>query len=409
MTPRNRLLGLLALAAALAMLVWALRPQAIRVETALVRTGPFELVLTEDGRTRVRDRYLVSAPLAGIVERQQRHAGDPVKRGETVAVLRPNAPALMDERTGRELAARADGAEAQLARLRAELKRSEIRLAQARADDNRAERLATRGFLSGSAREQALLALRDAERGLDAARAAELGAVHELAQARAALARYRAEPAAGSAVWAIRAPADGVVLRLIQESAAPVALGAPLLELGDPKTLEAVVDVLSQDSIAIRPGLAARLRIGTGAPPVEARVRRVEPAAFTKVSALGVEEQRVNVILDFSAPPPGSATLGDGYRVEAGIVLERVETALKLPVGALFRSGEDWAVFALRDGRAARQTVVVARRNGTEAQIEKGIAADEEVIVYPPESLRDGMRVVRIAKTPPAAPSAPGH
>jgi HlyD family secretion protein len=182
-------------------------------------------------------------------------------------------------------------------------------------------------------------------------------------------------------------------LKVVQESEAAVPTGAPLVEVADPKGLEAVVDVLSQDSVAIRPGMPARLEVGAGVAPLAARVRLVEPAAFTKISALGVEEQRVNVVLDFAEPLDRVATLGDGYRVEAQIVVHRVEHALKVPVGALFREGEKWSVFVVEGARAAKRAIRTSRRNGVEALVEGGLQKGETVVVYPSDALRDGDRV----------------
>ncbi len=226
---------------------------------------------------------------------------------------------------------------------------------------------------------------------MEAARHAEDAAGHDLAQARAALVRYRSgEP---GAQWEVTSPVAGAVLKVIQKSESPVALGAPLLEIADARSLEAVVDVLSQDSVAIRPGMAARLELGQGVAPLAARVRLVEPAAFTKVSALGVEEQRVNVILDFAEPLDRIQTIGDAFRVEAHIVTHREESATKVPVGALFRDGDGWAVFVAEGDRAVKRAVKVPRRNGAEAMVEDGLKAGDRVVVYPSDALRDGSRL----------------
>jgi HlyD family secretion protein len=183
------------------------------------------------------------------------------------------------------------------------------------------------------------------------------------------------------------------VLKVAQKSEAPVALGAPLLEIADPRSLEAIVDVLSQEAVAIRPGMPARLDVGAGVPPRAARGRLVEPAAFTKVSALGVEEQRVNVVLDFAEPLDKVKTIGDAFRVEAEILTFQSQSATKVPVAALFRDGEGQAVFVLEDGVARKRAVSAPRRNATEALVEKGLGPGERVIVYPSDALRDGARV----------------
>ncbi|HEU4644174.1 MAG TPA: efflux RND transporter periplasmic adaptor subunit [Burkholderiales bacterium] len=391
MKKRNLIL-MLAAAAALALLVaWALRPQPVAVEAAAVTEGPFEQTVVDDGKTRVRDRYVIAAPLAGSVERIRLEPGDAVRQGQAVALLTPTAPAFLDARTARELQERIGAADAQLARARAETLKLLAQRDQARADLGRQEKLAAGGFVSPTAREQAELALRTAERAVDAARFTEEAARHDAAQARAALSRYQS--GTPTAKWDVISPVNGSVLKVHQKSESPVALGTPLLEVADARSLEAVVDVLSQDAVAIRPGMAARVELGTGVPPVPARVRLIEPSAFTKVSALGVEEQRVNVVLDFAGPLDHVWTMGDGFRVEAHIVTHREDKAIKVPVGALFREADGWGVFVVDGERAARRAVKVPRRNGAEAMVEEGLKAGDRVIVYPSDALQDGSRI----------------
>ena len=386
MTRRNTIALGVVLAALAALVAWALRPQAVSVEVAEVTKGVFEQTVSDDGQTRVRDRYVIAAPLAGQVERVQLEVGDPVKQGQVVAELTPTAPAFLDARTQRELRERIGAAEAQLARARAETAKSQAQRDQSRADRDRQE-----GFISQTVLEQAELALRTAERALDAARFAEQAAGHDLAQARAALARYESKELA--ARWHVTSPVAGVVLKVAQKSEGPVVLGAPLLEVADPRSLEAIVDVLSQEAVAIRPGMPARLELGQGVPALAARVRLVEPAAFTKVSALGVEEQRVNVVLDFAEALDKVHTIGDGFRVEAHIVVFAAQSAVKAPVGALFRESGGWAAFIVEGERAHRRAVKVARRNTLEALVEDGLKPAERVVVYPSDALKDGSRV----------------
>ena len=396
MKTRNKIALTVAAVFAAALGAWALRPQPVVVETARATRGTFEQGVSDDGKTRVRERYTVSSPLAGRIERIPLKAGDAVKAGQAVAVLRPSAPAFLDERTARELAARVGTAEAQQARSRAEVARISAQRDQARADLERQARLARDGYVSATAREQAELALRTAERTLEAAKFAEDAAGHDAEQARAALVRYRAESGArapSAAAWEVKSPASGRVLKVVQESEGAVALGAPLLEIADSRSLEAIVDVLSQESVGIRPGMPARIDVGQGVPPLAGVVRLIEPAAFTKISALGVEEQRVNVVLDFAEPLDRVQTIGDGFRVEATIVTHRVGDAVKAPVGALFRDGDGWAVFAVDGGRAVKRQVKAPRRNGLEVQIEAGLNAGDKVVVYPPDTLKDGARI----------------
>lgn len=392
MKTRNAVAWAVAAVAVVALGAWILQPQPLPVETAQVKRGPFELAVSDDGRTRVRNRYTISAPLAGRVERITLKPGDRVARGQVVATLTPAAPAFLDARTERELRERLGAAQAQQQRALAEVRRVEAQRNQALADRDRQQKLAGEGFISPTALEQAQLALQVADGALQSARFAEDAARHEIAQAQAALARYRGgEP---STEWKVASPVIGSVLKVMQESEGVVAMGSPLLEVADSRSLEAVVDVLSQDSLAIRPGMPARIELGPSAPVLKARVRRIEPAAFTKISALGVEEQRVNVVLDFVDPIDLLATIGDGFRVEAHIVTRREEDAVKVPVGALFREGEGWAVFVAEGGeRAARRAVKVAMRNSLEAAVEEGVKPGDRVIVYPPDSLRDGSRI----------------
>lgn len=391
MTRRNTIALGVVLAALAGLVVWALRPQPISVEIVEVTKGVFEQTVSDDGQTRVRDRYVIAAPLAGQVERIQLEVGDPVKQGQMVAELTPTAPAFLDVRTQRELRERIGAAEAQVARARAETLKTQAQRDQARADRDRQVRLSKEGFISQTVLEQADLALRTAERAVDAARFAAQAAGHDLAQARAALTRYESKELVTR--WPVSSPVAGVVLKVAQKSEGPVPLGAPLVEVADPRSLEAIVDVLSQEAVAIRPGMPARLELGQGVPALAARVRLVEPAAFTKVSALGVEEQRVNVVLDFSEPLDKVQTIGDGFRVEAHIVVFTQESAVKAPVGALFRQGADSAAFVIDAERARLQVVKVARRNNLEAMVEDGLKAGDRVVVYPSDALKDGSRV----------------
>ena len=379
-------------ALAVALAAWVLQPRPVVVEVGLVTKGPFEQVVADDGRTRVRDRYVVSAPLAARVERITLRAGDPVERGAVVAWLTPVAPPLLDARTEREMRSRIAAVESIAMRARAERLRAEAQRDQARADRDRSTKLASEGFVSPTAREQSELALRTAERAVESAVFAEDAARHDLEQARATLARYQ-QGGPGEGRWKVVAPVSGAVLKVLQESESVVAMGAPLVEIADPRSLEAVVDILSQEAVAVRPGMAATLDIGQGVAPLSARVRLVEPAAFTKISALGVEEQRVNAVLDFTDSLQRVQTVGDGFRVDARIVTRRVEDGVKVPVGALFRDEGGWALFAIDGRRAAKRAVKVAMRNGVDALVESGVQPGDRVVVYPSDSLRDGARI----------------
>lgn len=373
----------------------AFRPQPALVEVSEVTRGPFEQVIEDDGKTRVRERYVVSAPLAGKLQRITLKAGDAVTAGIVLAVIDPSSPALLDVRTERELTERVGGAEATRLRAAATVERARAALDKSRSDLERTRKLAVKSFVSAARLEQVELEAKISLRELEAARYAEQAAAHDVAVARAALLQVR-DGAAGKASarrWEVRTPVAGQFLRVMQESEATVAVGAPLLEVGQPADLEVVVDVLSTDAVQIKPGAPVRLLRWGKTEPLEGRVRRVEPAAFTKVSALGVEEQRVNVVIDLTSPAEKWQSLGDAYKVDASIIVASLDNAIKVPVSALFRDGEQWAVFTIANGKAARRIVQLGRRGGIEAVVEKGLQPGEKVIVHPGDSVRDGRRI----------------
>ncbi|MGE5026991.1 MAG: HlyD family secretion protein, partial [Betaproteobacteria bacterium] len=314
--PTKRILLIVLGALAIGLLVLAFRQQPVLVEMAEVTRGHFEQTVEDDGKTRVRERYVVSAPLAGKLQRIELKAGDKVGRGMLLALIEPSIPALLDVRTERELTERLGAAEAAKQRSAAAVARAQATLDKAQADLARARKLAASGFVSPTQAEQAELELKVNVRELEAAQFAEHAAGHDVETARAALLRAR-EGAPGNTLgrhWEVRSPIAGRVLKVIQESETSVAIGAPLLEIGDPADLEVVVDLLSTDAVQVRPGNAVRIERWGKAEPLEGRVRRVEPSAFTKISALGVEEQRVNVVIDPSPPAEKWQSLGDGYR-----------------------------------------------------------------------------------------------
>jgi HlyD family secretion protein len=367
-----------------------LRPAAEPVEIGTVSRGAMEATLREEGKTRIKERYVISAPVAGNLRRIPLKAGDPVRAGETVlATLDPLPAALLDARARAMAEARRDAA-------RAELERARAALDWARAEARRVRAL----FESGSATPQE----RDAAlwRETDAAQQAA-AAEHQLRMAEAELRLFTdaadASPTNSGPVQ-LRSPVDGRVLRVFESSARVVSPGTPLLEVGDPTDLEVVIEVLSREAVALQPGLPVRLEQWGGETPLEARIRRVEPSAFTKVSALGVEEQRVRVIADLITPPERRSGLGDQFRVDAVVILWSADDVLKVPVGALFRRGSDWAVFVLDRGRARLRPVVVGHRNEREAEIRDGLHEGETVLLYPGERVRDGQRVRPVTINP---------
>jgi HlyD family secretion protein len=374
------LLGLLVLAA-----VW---PRPIPVELATVQRGRLRATVNEEGRTRIRNRFVVSAPVGGQLRRLGLKAGAEVQGGTTVvAVIDPIDPPLLDERTrGLAEARRATAASQQQKAAAAEAyAASELRRVQKLHD----EKTATAQELE-AAQWRATSAARD--------RAAAESALRE-AEAQLAEFGLRGNPAGPAAhgMIEVKAPATGRVLRVFEESARVVGAGAPLLEVGDPGDLEAVVEVLSRDGAAIAPGTRVELHQWGGAEPLEARVRLVEPAGFTKLSALGVEEQRVRVIVDLATPVERRPGLGDNFRVDARIVVWEADGVLVVPAGALFRRGQDWAASVVSEGRAQLRRVKVGRSNSTEFQVLEGLREGEQLVLYPGDRVRDGQRVRPIA------------
>ncbi len=383
-----------------AAMVWAFMPAPIPVEVSAVRQGLFEQTIDEDGKTRVRERYVISAPLAGRLARITLDPGDVVQAGKPVATIAPSVPALLDARTVRELEERFGAAEAAYAQSKAEEVRASAALEQAQADAARQSTLQADGFVSPAAREQTQLAVRLATQAQAAARSALDAAGHNMAQARAALARVRINPLGPmdrdhrtrAQVLPVIAPISGHVLRVVQESEAVVAMGAPLLEVAQTEDLEVVVDVLSTEALRIAPGMPVRLDAGPEL-HFDGVVRRVEPGAYTKVSALGVEEQRVNVIIDLVTKERPVSKLGDGYRVDAYIITAARADAVLVPVAALFRHEGQWAVFAVQGRHAQLRPVKVGGRNTADAWIEEGLSPGETVVVYPGDLLADGKRI----------------
>ena len=398
----NKLLWALAVGAFIGLIVWALRPQPVSVEAAEVTQGTFEQTVDEDGKTRVRDRYVIAAPLGGRMMRVGLKAGDAIAAGDVVATIMPQAPSLQDARTVRELEERAAAVDASRMRAAAMEERAQSGLTQARSDADRNVKLAREGFLSAAVREQSDLAVRLREKELDAARYERVAAERELAQARAALTRVRDEPQSGMLAgrgFEVRAPISGRVLRVLQESAGPVTAGTGLVEIADVSRLEAVVDVLSTEALVIPEHADVYLEAGLSASALKGRVRRIEPSAFTKVSALGVEEQRVNVVVDFLDAEAGQ-TLGDGYRVDARIFVHRAADAVLVPTGAIFRDGQGYAVFVVEGDRATKRSIEVPRRNTRLALVANGLKAGERVIAFPADTVTDG---VRVEVRPPAS------
>ena len=379
--------------AAAVVVTWAVMPGPVPVETAVVTKGQFVASVDEDGKTRVRERYVVAAPLAGRLGRIHFKAGDQVQVDDAVATITPSPAPLMDPRTRHEVEERLGAAEANVERAKAVAGRARSQSEQANTDLTRTRTLAERGATTAQALEHAELAVRLAERDVRAAEFLDHAAEHDLSQMRALLARYGNSAEGTPDGWNVTAPVAGVVLKVSQESETIVQPGMPLLDIGDPHDLEVVVDVLSTDAVEIRPGADVAIIHWGGEGQLSGQVRRVEPAAFTKISTLGVEEQRVNVLIDIVSPAIQWARLGDAYQVDAQIVVFAQDDATIVPAGALFRRGDEWNVYVVKDGRAELREIAMLRRSGRFAAVASGLSPGEMVVVYPSDRVASGARV----------------
>jgi HlyD family secretion protein len=374
-----------------ALAVRELRPPVVAVDTAIVASGSVCVTVEEEGETRLQRRFLVSSPVAGQVSRIDARPGDRVERGRTVlAVIAPAHSFLLDPRAHAAAKARLRTADAVVSKAGAEHQEVSDSLAQAAADAARIKALFETGYASQQEFESAQARWRTLGDRLRAAEHAKRAAEFERDEAAAALQPPAA--AAGPAVKVV-APVDGVVVRRLHESEASVLAGAPLIEIGDLRDLEIVADLLSADAVKVRAGASVAISRWGGDHDLRGEVRRVEPSGFMKISALGVEEQRVNVLIDFIDPPAVRAALGDGFRVEVRIDVAESSNVVKTPVSALFRRDGRWFVFVVDQGRVRLRSVEVGQRSDSEAEIRRGLAPGNEVVIYPAESLKDGQRV----------------
>jgi HlyD family secretion protein len=373
------------------------RPRPVPVDFAVVERGSMVETLDHEGRTRVRERYVVSAPVIGRVLRIGLRPGDRVIANQTViATFAPGASSLLDARSRAGATSRVSEAEALLERAKAEREQVRVQSQHAIEERDRARNLAESGLLTAESRQAAETQAVASQRALDAAEAAVQAATHDVEAVRAML----VEPGSGfsgaaakNTTLTLRSPIDGFVLERHRESESVVMQGEPLVTVGDTSALEVIADFLSSDAVRIQPGMRALVDQWGGGEPLDAVVRRVEPAAFLKVSALGVEEQRVWVVLDIKEAASAGRALGDGYRVAARVVTWEGSDVTKVPVSSLFRRGDGWAVFVEEGGVARERALRVGHRNGAFAEVLSGVSVGTKVIVYPPDIVSDGTPV----------------
>lgn len=384
------LVGLLVVAG----LVYGFLPRPVPVDVAVAGKGPLDVTVEEEGVTRVMDRYVITAPMTGYVQRIRLKVGDAVEQGQVLAVLEPARSDALDPRRRAQARAQVSAAEAKLAAARENARAATADAQLARKELQRADRLAQENFLSQSAMDQARTNVSRSEASQRAAAHQVNVARFELDSARAALARSEALQAGKAAeTMDVRAPVAARVLKVEHESEGTVQAGQPLLDIGDPDALEVDVELLSTDAVKITPKSRVIIEHWGGEKPLQGVVRVVEPAGYTKVSALGVEEQRVHVIVDFTSPRRLWQRLGDGYRVETKFVVWEGTDVLQIPASALFRHNGGWAAFVVQDGRAQLRPVKLGHRNGLKAEVLQGIGAGEQVIIHPDDKVRGGVRV----------------
>jgi HlyD family secretion protein len=394
---------IIVIGAGLAALAWYAWPQPALVDTAVVAKGPMEVTVDDDGKTNVRHIYTVSAPIAGKVLRisqrpgdpgPSRHVGDQISAETVVAVMQPTTPSFIDFRSREEGEAAVTAANAYVTYAESEVRRLEAAVDFYHTELERARELAPKQAIPVQAFDKARFDAESNEAALISAKAQ----VAVWRGVRTALAARLIEPSSAPAVASapvgieVRAPVSGRVLKINQESEAVVQPGTPLIEIGDPGDLEIIADLLSSDAVQISNGAPVRID-GWGGPPIGGRVKRIDPAGFLKVSALGIEEQRVRVTIDLVDPPEIWSRLGHDFRVVVHVTIWAADDALTVPLGALFRKGDDWAVFTLRNGRAHTTVVQVGHRNARSADVLSGLSKGDEIVLHPSDRISDGVRV----------------
>ena len=388
----GRIISIAVIALILAGAGWALWPRPVVVEVAVIERGNLSVTVEEEGISRIREVYRVTAPVAGRLVRVDIHAGDPVAQGQTIAVIQPAPPGLLDERSRLIAEAAVAAAEAAVQLAQASLSEAQARARYADADATRKAALAERGVVSAQVNEQATLALSMANRDVQVAEATLAIRRQDLESARATLIQGSAATPAGECCANVASPIAGQVLTVLTESEQAVQAGTPLMDLGDPGNMQVVVEVLSFDAVRIVVGAPATIR-NWGGQPLEARVSSISPTAVTKVSALGIEEQRTEVVLDLLESPEVWSRLGHGFRVVADIVVWEGKDRVLVPIGALFRDVDRWAVFHVLDGKARLVPIQLGQRNGQYGEVLSGLEPEDVVITHPGDTVADGADV----------------
>ncbi|TWU46052.1 Macrolide export protein MacA [Novipirellula aureliae] len=374
--------------------VSAMFPKPVDVQVSAVVSGPLRVTVQEDGKTRIREKYTVSAPVSGRLSRIELNEGDFITEKTLLAVILPSDPAILDKRTAAEANARVQAAESAVRRAQSRQQQARINLELSESKFDRAKRLRPEGAISQEEYDIAKSERLAAAQAIETASFDSEIASFELKMAKAALDQFSADDVEVTVEpFEIYSPITGRVLRVLQESSTVVAVGTPLIEVGDPRNLEMEIDVLSTDAVKIQSGAEVTIEHWGGGSPLKGNVRVVEPGAFTKISSLGVEEQRVNVIADFNEPPERIATLGDGYRIEARITVNQLDNAILVPNSSLFRHDRRWHVLAVEKGKAMLKPVETGLQNESQTQIVGGLAEGDSVIEYPSDKLSPGTAV----------------
>jgi HlyD family secretion protein len=389
---RRKILMISVILIVVALLIYGFLPKTQEVDIAVVKRGALQITIEEEGRTRLKDRFTISSPTSGYLRRISAKVGDTIQKGQMVAVLEPLPSQALDPRSRATAQAAVASAEASL---KAALERARVAKTDVAYLDQRKERLKALYDKGSIAKDQFDQISSEAQKAnaLQLSVEAEVNlARSELERAKITLQNFSSVRERSNSVE-VKSPVSGAVFRIYRESEGAVNVGEPLMDLGNSRDLEVRVEVLSPDAVRIQKGTDVLFKRWGKEEPLKGKVRLVEPAGFTKISSLGVEEQRVLVIVDITSPPEQWNLLGDGFRMEAHFVIWEGQNILQIPASALFRSGEKWSVFVVDGGKARKRSVEIGQRNGLAAEIISGLKENEKLLAYPDDSIREGTKV----------------